>query len=34
VAPVLDQEFALEDANKAHAALEADHIGKIVFKVT
>lgn len=33
IAPVMDQEFALEDAAKAHEALEADHIGKIVLKV-
>ena len=32
VAPVLDQTFDLEDAAKAHEALEADHIGKIVLK--
>lgn len=33
IAPVMDQEFALEQAAEAHAALEADHIGKIVLKV-
>ncbi len=34
VAPVMDQEFALADAAKAHARLESgDHIGKIVLKV-
>lgn len=33
IAPVMDQEFALADAAKAHEALEADHIGKIVLKV-
>ncbi|MBS1302223.1 NAD(P)H-quinone oxidoreductase [Loktanella sp. SALINAS62] len=34
VAPVMDQEFALEDASAAHARMEAgDHIGKIVLKV-
>ena len=32
--PVMDLEFALEDAAKAHARMEAgDHIGKIVLKV-
>ncbi len=35
VAPVMDQEFALEDAALAHARMEAgDHIGKIVLRVT
>lgn len=34
IAPVMDQEFALEDAAAAHRALEADHIGKIVLKVS
>ncbi len=34
VAPVMDQEFALEDAAKAHARMESSgHIGKIVLKV-
>ncbi|MEO9824704.1 MAG: NAD(P)H-quinone oxidoreductase [Paracoccaceae bacterium] len=33
IAPVMDREFALADASKAHEALEADHIGKIVLKV-
>lgn len=34
IAPVLDSEFALEDAAKAHARMESsDHIGKIVLKV-
>ena len=33
IAPVMDQEFPLEQAAQAHAALEADHIGKIVLKV-
>lgn len=33
IAPVMDQEFALDQAAKAHAALEADHIGKIVLNV-
>ncbi len=34
VAPVMDQEFALEDASKAHARMEASaHIGKIVLRV-
>jgi NADPH2:quinone reductase len=34
VGPVMDLEFALEDAAKAHARMEAgDHIGKIVLKV-
>ncbi len=34
VAPVMDSEFALEDAAKAHARMESsDHIGKIVLKV-
>ncbi|MDG1290677.1 MAG: NAD(P)H-quinone oxidoreductase [Lentibacter sp.] len=34
VAPVMDQEFALEDAAKAHARMEGStHIGKIVLKV-
>ena len=35
VAPVMDQEFALEDAAAAHARMESsDHIGKIVLRVT
>lgn len=34
VAPVMDEEFALEEAAKAHARMESsDHIGKIVLKV-
>ena len=34
VAPVMDQEFALEDAARAHARMEGStHIGKIVLKV-
>ncbi len=34
IAPVMDQEFALEDAAKAHARMEtSEHIGKIVLKV-
>jgi len=34
VAPVMDQEFALADAAKAHARMEGStHIGKIVLKV-
>ena len=34
IAPVMDSEFALEDAAKAHARMESsDHIGKIVLKV-
>ena len=34
VAPVMDSEFALEDAAKAHAKMESStHIGKIVLKV-
>ncbi|MBQ2261751.1 MAG: NAD(P)H-quinone oxidoreductase [Loktanella sp.] len=34
VAPVMDQEFALGDAAKAHARMESSaHIGKIVLKV-
>ncbi|THD76503.1 NAD(P)H-quinone oxidoreductase [Thalassobius vesicularis] len=34
VAPVMDSEFALGEANKAHAHMEASgHIGKIVLKV-
>ena len=35
VAPVMDQEFALEDAASAHARMESNaHIGKIVLKVS
>lgn len=35
VAPVMDQEFALEDAAAAHARMESSaHIGKIVLKVS
>ena len=35
VAPVMDSEFALEDAAKAHARMESSgHIGKIVLKVS
>ena len=33
IGPVMDREFALEDAAHAHQALEGDHIGKIVLKV-
>lgn len=34
IGPVMDSEFALEDAAAAHARMEAsDHIGKIVLKV-
>ena len=34
VAPVMDETFALEDAARAHARMEAgDHVGKIVLKV-
>ncbi|MFA8385206.1 MAG: NAD(P)H-quinone oxidoreductase [Pelagibaca sp.] len=34
IAPVMDSEFALEDAAKAHARMESStHIGKIVLKV-
>jgi NADPH2:quinone reductase len=34
IAPVMDQEFALADAAKAHARMEGStHIGKIVLKV-
>lgn len=33
IAPVMDQTFDLDDAAKAHEALEADHVGKIVLKV-
>lgn len=34
IAPVMDQEFALEDAAKAHARMEGStHIGKIVLKI-
>ena len=34
LAPVMDSEFALEDAAKAHARLEtSSHVGKIVLKV-
>ncbi|MEM8632491.1 MAG: NAD(P)H-quinone oxidoreductase [Pseudomonadota bacterium] len=33
-APVMDSEFALEDASKAHARMETgNHVGKIVLKV-
>nr|WP_107847391.1 NAD(P)H-quinone oxidoreductase [Litoreibacter ponti] len=35
IAPVMDSEFALEEAAKAHAHMEASgHIGKIVLKVS
>ncbi|TVP72033.1 MAG: NAD(P)H-quinone oxidoreductase [Rhodobacteraceae bacterium] len=35
LAPVMDSEFALSDADKAHARMESsDHIGKIVLNVT
>lgn len=33
IAPVMDREFALEDAAEAHRSLEADHVGKIVLRV-
>jgi len=34
VAPVMDREFALEDAGAAHARMESSaHIGKIVLRV-
>lgn len=33
IAPLMDRSFPLEDAADAHAALEADHIGKIVLTV-
>lgn len=34
IAPVMDKEFALEDASAAHSRMEGgDHIGKIVLKV-
>ena len=34
IAPVMDSEFALADASKAHARMETSgHIGKIVLKV-
>jgi NADPH:quinone reductase-like Zn-dependent oxidoreductase len=34
IAPVMDSEFALEDAAAAHARMEGGtHIGKIVLKV-
>ncbi len=34
IAPVMDQEFALSDASKAHERLESSaHIGKIVLKI-
>lgn len=33
IAPVMDSEFALEDAADAHRALEADHVGKIVLRM-
>ncbi len=33
IGPVMDREFALENAADAHRALEGDHIGKIVLKV-
>ena len=35
IAPVMDQEFAIEDAASAHARMESSaHIGKIVLKVS
>ena len=35
IAPVMDQEFALEDAAAAHARMESSaHVGKIVLKVS
>lgn len=33
IAPVMDRRFPLAEAAKAHHALEADHIGKIVLEV-
>ncbi|MEP4197154.1 MAG: NAD(P)H-quinone oxidoreductase [Aliishimia sp.] len=34
IAPVMDSEFALDDASKAHARMESsEHVGKIVLKV-
>lgn len=33
VRPVMDTAFALEDAAASHAALDADHIGKIILKM-
>lgn len=33
IGPVMDHEYALEDAAQAHQALEGDHIGKIVLNV-
>jgi len=34
VAPVMDSEYAFEDASEAHARMETSgHIGKIVLKV-
>jgi NADPH2:quinone reductase len=34
IGPVMDSEFPLEEAHKAHARMEtSDHIGKIVLKV-
>ena len=35
IAPVMDSEYALEDASDAHTHMEASgHIGKIVLKVS
>ncbi|MEC8042019.1 MAG: zinc-binding dehydrogenase, partial [Pseudomonadota bacterium] len=35
IAPVMDSEFALNEASAAHARMEASgHIGKIVLKVS
>ena len=34
IAPVMDQEFPLDQAADAHRALEADHIGKIVLSLS
>ena len=34
IAPVMDKTFPLTEAADAHRALEADHIGKIVLKVS
>lgn len=34
IAPVMDREFDLVEASKAHAAIEGDHVGKIVLRVS
>ena len=34
IVPVMDRTFDLADAAQAHSALEADHVGKIVLKVS